>query len=130
MVTSGVLLWFTGSVVAANTSEAEIDSALQAFANTHSPVRTLKVDALQASPELLDPSTRLPSTHMFAYDSVRALRVYERGCAGSPTAPPNDPALNKAWRWAAFRCGQKELPPTFFETPPFIHPFGSSYVLR
>jgi signal transduction histidine kinase len=75
--------------------------------------------------KLLDPREALPQSQRYPADQLGALVKFADSCASS--GPVTAPALAKALAWHRFECRGTELPPSFFESPPFLHPSGNSF---
>lgn len=109
----------------------QIDRARKALFKS-TPDSTLDIVAatnLPGSSELLDPAVALPHFHKFMASEARELNAYASSC--QPPIPQifEDRELAKALTWAEYECGElKTLPTRFFETPPFMHPGGHSFV--
>lgn len=79
--------------------------------------------------DLVDPGKALPHFHTLSTAAVRLLHDFAVSCDVTKISASEDPALSKAWLWARHACDASvELPGTFFETAPLMHPGGRSYV--
>jgi signal transduction histidine kinase len=80
------------------------------------------------SAELKDPGPALP--HLWtALPELQALVQYAESCVlPSGGIKITSPELKKAFLWHQVQCHQgAPLPPSFFESGPFMHPNGKSY---
>jgi signal transduction histidine kinase len=96
------------------------------------PILSLNLEEFRqarASNDLVDPKTALPQTHLYPFDEISALFLFAETCDSSNLLKLRSGDLRKAALWQRFLCGKvSSLPETFFETKPFIHPSGASYV--
>lgn len=80
----------------------------------------------QSGIELLDPSTVLSPSKGRSFSAVSSVFRADKLCQ------PNlitDSSLAKVKLWIRFRCQKiSQLPPGFFEQPPYMSPFGISFV--
>ncbi len=84
--------------------------------------------------QLVSPEGLLPSTHKYPLRSLRLLLSYGQTCKGryleALRAEELEASLEKELIWKKFECGQiLQLPRKFFDSPPYISPFGNSYAL-
>ncbi|MFZ3230651.1 MAG: DUF3404 domain-containing protein [Pseudobdellovibrio sp.] len=81
---------------------------------------------------LFDPTQIYPQSQNYDYKMIQALYKYSKSCSSNLINKINQSygPLQKAWTLEKFKCGLiKVLPELFFEVPPYMHPFGSSYVM-
>jgi signal transduction histidine kinase len=113
-------------------SLAEIATARQELVKKLSPrlqFRLTDVYPDSGHAELLDPSAHLPRSARYDYAEISALYRYANACDAKllPSRRPSA-SLSKAWSWHRYLCRAiPELPSDFFESPPLIHPSGSSF---
>ncbi len=80
-------------------------------------------------PELIQPKASLPQSHLHSVSAVASLYRYAEDCGDVPRKETIPAELKKTWTWHRFVCRDlKLLPKKFFETAPFLHPSGSSFV--
>lgn len=115
--------------------KTEANQIKKDFLEEQKSFATLKSLAFMSSDDfdsLFDPAEVLPGAQKYAYEPLQALYKYSKACVSSVLVDKknqNYKSLQKAWLWEKFKCGQVGiLPDTFFEKPPYIHPFGHSYV--
>ena len=93
-----------------------------------------------AQPSLLEPTRVLPDSTSYKRQDLLTLLNFSRTCAienrGQTVAetraePRKQRELDKAWHWETHQCEKPSLlRASFFESPPFIHPFGGSFAWR
>lgn len=74
----------------------------------------------------IDPVNLLPYFHRIPRGDLLSWQNFNKSCR-EPQLTSTDPRLKKLWAWQRYLCGQK-LPDQFFETVPYFHPSGKSYV--
>lgn len=93
--------------------------------------QTLNIEELAvslASSELADPQTMLPQIHRLELSEATRFHQLTQDCSSASQTTFRDKSLQKAYIWHSYNCKHiARLPDNFFETPPFIHPFGGSF---
>lgn len=110
-----------------------VAQAKDEFVQENQPYIKLSLSAFpgaQISSSLLDPNAVLPQTQKYDFDQLQNLLNYSKTCEEKFIKKSHTLDLEKAWFWEKFKCaeGLVTLPTEFFEQPPYIHPFGGSYV--
>jgi signal transduction histidine kinase len=80
--------------------------------------------------ELLQASTYLPQTFKYSSSDLRALVSFIDTCDPLQKFSSDDPRMKKAVLFTEIICGLATTPSEFFSQPPYIHPFGRSFVAR
>lgn len=118
------------AVISTNQLAAKIK---QDFTARNSPLFTLSPEEIRrsrAANELSEPASALPHFQKYPYAEISELFNYSKSCAQIPTLPANS-ELRKALVWQQFVCKNiSSLPPNFFESAPYMHPAGESFVRR
>ena len=120
--TSGALVLSVKDGPPASISTPALEQEIQRFLKNTAPASSFSIDEIR---EFINPASLLPIYYKFDFAEVQALRKFSQDC----TAPKikKSAALQKAWQWQLFKCGQGKLSGSFFDTPPFFHPAGYSY---
>ncbi len=109
-----------------------IARAKQSFLENRKPEGEIDLSGLAQNryhTELVQPESALPQSQNHELNDVVALYRYAEECKGAPGEGMFPVELKKTLTWHRFRCGElKSLPDKFFETPPFMHPSGESFV--
>lgn len=104
----------------------------QAFLDSHRPEMELDLSSLRQNglgKELVAPESALPHTQEFPVQAIVSLYRYAEECQGAPSEKIIPTELRKTFTWHRFLCGDlSRLPAKFFETAPYMHPSGESFV--
>jgi len=119
--------------VSADADVSNIINFKSNFQDSHKPLQRIDLTSLyqrQNFNELIDPQAALPRTFDYPYEEMKRVFVYSKNC--TPNAGKQikkSSTLYKEWLWRAYMCGQvKQLPADFFDKPPFMDPWGHSYI--
>ncbi len=115
-----------GSYSATEAEIKEINEIKLVFQKTIDPLMIINFNSLyhnQSLFQLLDP------VYVMGDENHRNLN-YSRNdkCFKKLSSLLNRKNFEKVWIWEEFRCGKRShLPASFFLSPPYVHPSGSSY---
>lgn len=108
-----------------------IGGHLHVFQTTHAPIATISLAALpqfNRATDLIDPSAHNPHPYAYDYAAISGTYAYARTCKDPPVV--HGMRAEKLLLWTRFLCGDlAKLPEAFLNSPPFVHPSGSSYAL-
>lgn len=113
-----------------NPAAVRLAHARTLFLAKAQPLARIDLEPQLAILELVDPTTTRPFLHRWPRPAAIALRGLAQTCRSNPASDYSPRALvqQKAFIWAHFLCRDRtDLPPDFFEQPPFMHPSGLSY---
>ena len=99
---------------------------------TESPYSTVNTfsQTEESQKELLQSSAYLPQTFSYPTSDLRALVSFIDSCDLQKRFSSDDPRMKKAILFTEIICGHISTPPEFFSRPPYMHPFGRSFVAR